>query len=215
MSSAGPASFTAGRSPDCSNSPRSQTLAPAIGDRSVVMKPVTVTIDYLRGAGARAATPMPTRSIERLGNRIANVDAIAWQTDRVAAGGDGADQFPARAGSVAAQPRHLAGVDSAGRRTARRAPPGASCRGRCHARRSCRCRRASGRPPGPPARAALPALALATATISSAPAIAAIEQLRRLERRGAGDLDLAIEVRGAVLERPGIRRSAGRTACAA
>ena len=31
--------------------------------------------------------------------------------------------------------------------------------------------------------------------------VAAVEQLLRLERRGAGDLDFAIEVRGAVLER--------------
>ena len=33
------------------------------------------------------------------------------------------------------------------------------------------------------------------------PLIAGIEQLRGLERRGAGDLDLAIEMRGAVLQR--------------
>ena len=31
--------------------------------------------------------------------------------------------------------------------------------------------------------------------------VAGIEQLRRLERRGAGDLDLAVEMRGAVLQR--------------
>ena len=55
-------------------------LARAIGDSAVVMKPVTVTVDYLRGG-----TPRDTFAaavIERLGNRIANVDAFAWQRDR-------------------------------------------------------------------------------------------------------------------------------------
>ncbi len=56
------------------------SLSRAIGDQSVVMKPVTVTVDYLRGG-----TPRDTFAaaiIERLGNRIANVDAFAWQRDR-------------------------------------------------------------------------------------------------------------------------------------
>lgn len=55
-------------------------LGRAIGNDSVVMKPVTVTVDYLR-----SGTPRDTFAaavIERLGNRVANVDAFAWQRDR-------------------------------------------------------------------------------------------------------------------------------------
>ena len=59
-----------------------ETLRRAIGDPTVRMKPVTVTIDYLRGASARQGDTHADAVIERLGNRIANVDAIAWQTDR-------------------------------------------------------------------------------------------------------------------------------------
>ena len=54
-------------------------LSRAIGDE-VVKKPITVTIDYMRGG-----TPKDTfaeAKIERLGNRMANVEAYAWQTDR-------------------------------------------------------------------------------------------------------------------------------------
>jgi len=45
-----------------------------------VPKPITFSIDYLRSAG-----PHPTRAraeIFKLGRRIANVRAIAWQDDR-------------------------------------------------------------------------------------------------------------------------------------
>ena len=58
------------------------TVRRAIGDASVAMKPVTVTIDYLRGAGASRGDTHADAVIERLGNRIANVDAVAWQADR-------------------------------------------------------------------------------------------------------------------------------------
>ncbi len=58
------------------------TLSDAIGDDTVVMKPVTVTVDYLRGAGELRGDTHAEAIIERLGNRIANVDVIAWQTDR-------------------------------------------------------------------------------------------------------------------------------------
>ena len=57
------------------------TLARAIGDDRLVLKPVTVTIDYMRGG--REAESHAEAVIERLGNRIANVEAIAWQDDRV------------------------------------------------------------------------------------------------------------------------------------
>ena len=52
-------------------------LRRALDDESVVMKPITVTVDYLRGG-----TPQETFAeavIERLGKRIANVEAFAWQ----------------------------------------------------------------------------------------------------------------------------------------
>ena len=43
-------------------------------------KPITVTVDYMRGG-----TPRDTFAearIERLGNRLANIEAFAWQSDR-------------------------------------------------------------------------------------------------------------------------------------
>jgi uncharacterized protein (TIGR00369 family) len=49
----------------------------ALGDGDVTKKPVTVTVDYLRGG-----TPQDTYAeavIERLGKRMANVEAFAWQ----------------------------------------------------------------------------------------------------------------------------------------
>ena len=54
-------------------------LTRAIGEE-VVKKPITVTIDYMRGG-----TPTDTfaeAKIERLGNRMANVEAYAWQGER-------------------------------------------------------------------------------------------------------------------------------------
>jgi uncharacterized protein (TIGR00369 family) len=49
----------------------------ALDDASVTKKPVTVTVDYLRGG-----IPQDTYAeavIERLGKRMANVEAFAWQ----------------------------------------------------------------------------------------------------------------------------------------
>ena len=54
-------------------------LASALDDDSVVMKPVTVTVDYLRPGGERDT--YATATLERLGTRIANVEAYAWQDD--------------------------------------------------------------------------------------------------------------------------------------
>ena len=56
------------------------TLARAIGDPAVVMKPITVTVDYMRGGTSRDT--FATAEIQRLGSRIANVEAVAWQTER-------------------------------------------------------------------------------------------------------------------------------------
>lgn len=55
-------------------------LARALGDDSVVMKPVTVTVDYMRPGGERETYASAT--VERLGTSTANVEAFAWQDDR-------------------------------------------------------------------------------------------------------------------------------------
>jgi uncharacterized protein (TIGR00369 family) len=55
-------------------------LRRALDDDAVTMKPITVTVDYMRGG-----TPQDTYAdavIERLGKRMANVEAFAWQGER-------------------------------------------------------------------------------------------------------------------------------------
>jgi uncharacterized protein (TIGR00369 family) len=56
------------------------TLSDALGaeDRPQ-LKPVNVTITFMRGAGEK--TTYARAIIERLGKRIANIEAIAWQDD--------------------------------------------------------------------------------------------------------------------------------------
>ena len=56
------------------------TLRRELGDDSVAMKPITVTVDYMRGGTDRDTFASAT--VERLGTRIANVEAFAWQKDR-------------------------------------------------------------------------------------------------------------------------------------
>ena len=56
------------------------TLARALKEEPVVMKPITVTVDYMRGGEDRDTFASAT--VERLGARIANVEAFAWQKDR-------------------------------------------------------------------------------------------------------------------------------------
>lgn len=58
------------------------TLRQALGDDRVEMKPINVTVDYMRGGRPRDTFAAAT--IERLGARIANVEAQAWQKDRSA-----------------------------------------------------------------------------------------------------------------------------------
>ena len=56
------------------------TLRQALGDGKAQMKPINVTVDYMRGG-----QPLETyaaATIERLGARIANVEAQAWQKNR-------------------------------------------------------------------------------------------------------------------------------------
>lgn len=56
------------------------TLADALGEQDrPQIKPVNVTISYMRGAVE--ATTYARATIERLGKRIVNVEAIAWQDD--------------------------------------------------------------------------------------------------------------------------------------
>lgn len=54
-------------------------LRQALGDDSVEMKPVGVTVDFLRGGAARESFALGR--VKRLGKRIANVEASAWQED--------------------------------------------------------------------------------------------------------------------------------------
>jgi uncharacterized protein (TIGR00369 family) len=55
-------------------------LAREIGDDEVTMKPITVTVDYMRPGLERDT--FAEAVIERLGASIANVEAFAWQEKR-------------------------------------------------------------------------------------------------------------------------------------
>lgn len=56
------------------------TLAEALGEEDRPrIKPINVTVTYMRGG--RDAVTRARATIERLGRRIANVEAIAWQDD--------------------------------------------------------------------------------------------------------------------------------------
>lgn len=56
------------------------TLQEALGaDDAVTIKPINVTVTYMRGAVE--APTLARATIERLGKRVANVEAIAWQDD--------------------------------------------------------------------------------------------------------------------------------------
>lgn len=55
-------------------------LRHALGEEAARIKPVNVTVDFMRDGREK-----PTRAVgivTRLGNRVANVEAIAWQDDR-------------------------------------------------------------------------------------------------------------------------------------
>lgn len=56
------------------------SLRRALGGQDVEMKPIDVTVDYMRGGTDRET--FAAARIERLGKRIANVEASAWQDDR-------------------------------------------------------------------------------------------------------------------------------------
>ena len=48
----------------------------------MTLKPVTVTVDYMRGGVEALGDTFAAARIERLGKRIANIEALAWQQDR-------------------------------------------------------------------------------------------------------------------------------------
>jgi len=51
----------------------------ALGEEQAQVKPINITVDYMRGGRDK-----PTRargSVTRLGTRVANVEAIAWQDE--------------------------------------------------------------------------------------------------------------------------------------
>lgn len=54
-------------------------LIQAIGDDSVEIKPINLTIDFMRGG--RDKPTFASGSVTRLGKRIANVYVTAWQDD--------------------------------------------------------------------------------------------------------------------------------------
>ena len=56
------------------------SLSRAIGDDEVVKKPITVTVDYMRGG--MPGNTFAEAVIGRLGKRMANVEAFAWQRER-------------------------------------------------------------------------------------------------------------------------------------
>jgi uncharacterized protein (TIGR00369 family) len=57
------------------------TLYDALGSReSVTVKPINVTVDFMRGGIEHETCAAAT--ITRLGKRVANVEAHAWQQDR-------------------------------------------------------------------------------------------------------------------------------------
>ena len=55
------------------------TLRHALDDPAVVAKPINLTVDYMRGGRDKDTRAVGT--VRRLGTRIANVDAAAWQDD--------------------------------------------------------------------------------------------------------------------------------------
>ncbi|WP_288413912.1 PaaI family thioesterase [uncultured Sphingomonas sp.] len=55
-------------------------LRAALGEEETVIKPINVTIDFMRGG--RERTTFAAGEVTRLGTRIANVTATAWQEDR-------------------------------------------------------------------------------------------------------------------------------------
>ena len=56
------------------------TLYDALGEEPVTVKPINVTVEFMRGGTEHETCAAAT--IARLGKRVANVEAHAWQQDR-------------------------------------------------------------------------------------------------------------------------------------
>ena len=57
-----------------------RSLMEALGPQdSARIKPVNVTVSFMRGAGEQ--TTYAKATIERLGKRVANIESVAWQDD--------------------------------------------------------------------------------------------------------------------------------------
>lgn len=56
------------------------TLYEALGEEEATVKPINVTVDFMRGGVEHDTYAAAT--ITRLGKRVANVEAYAWQQDR-------------------------------------------------------------------------------------------------------------------------------------
>ena len=54
-------------------------LRDALGEEETVMKPITITVDYLRGG--KLGDSRARAEIIRLGRRVANLEVRAWQED--------------------------------------------------------------------------------------------------------------------------------------
>lgn len=59
---------------------RHQLAGEGVEGAAARVKPINVTIDFMRGG--RERTTYAAGTVTRLGNRIANVEAIAWQEGR-------------------------------------------------------------------------------------------------------------------------------------
>jgi uncharacterized protein (TIGR00369 family) len=55
-------------------------LYEALGSREAAVKPINVTVQFMRGGTAHETFAAAT--VTRLGKRVANVEAHAWQRDR-------------------------------------------------------------------------------------------------------------------------------------
>ena len=55
------------------------TLYDALGEQEVIVKPINVTVDFMRGGTEHETFAAAT--ITRLGSRVANVESYAWQLD--------------------------------------------------------------------------------------------------------------------------------------
>jgi uncharacterized protein (TIGR00369 family) len=56
------------------------TVYDALGEEEVTVKPINVTVDFMRGGADHETYAAAT--ITRLGKRVANVESYAWQLDR-------------------------------------------------------------------------------------------------------------------------------------